>query len=485
MARKKNADIITKTLKIYAHFDEEQQSSVPFEGDNSIDSEIKKVQIIVREIKNRTINIMYDYDAKSYKYNEYIGQLFDESKNLPIKCPPELSINEFATQKNIDDYIYGELIQDYNYLARSEIVHQSIRSVKQDYDADKTELKNGERSIRSYKKDQPIPINPCNSVNKLYKNDSDYVLAMSIFSEKKSKEFGWKNGYVRFILDVKDEYQEVILKELWFGEKYKMGLCKLAYDHRINHKTKKPLGWYVMISYSFPREAHPALDKDRILGVDLGIVNVLYLAVSGDEHFKKYISGSQINNFKRKQQSRKSDLQRSRVVRGDGSRGHGIKCAMRPAEKQGERVHNFQTNANWHYAHYVIDHAIEQNCGTIQMEDLSGISKDDKQNKMLQHWAFYQLQLFITNLAMEQGIEVRKVKPAHTSQRCSWCGHIDENNRKTQAEFQCLCCGKKTNADWNAARNIATRDIDLIISEEMKAREEAKKKTKKKADKAA
>lgn len=240
-----------------------------------------------------------------------------------------------------------------------------------------------------------------------------------------------------------------------------------------------------MISYSFPKEALLALDKDKILGVDLGIVNVLYLAASGNEHFKKYIPGSQINNFKRKEQQRKSDLQRSCVVRGDGSRGHGRKCAMRPAEKQGEYIHNFQTNANWHYAHYVVDNAIEQGCGTIQMEDLSGISKGDKNNKMLQQWAFYQLQLFISNIASEYGIEVKKVKPAHTSQRCSWCGYIDENNRKTQAVFQCQRCGKSTNADWNAARNIATRDIDLIIKAEMEAKEDSKKKTKKKASKAA
>ena len=485
MARKKNEDVITKSLKIYARFDEKQQSVVPFEGGNSIDNEIKKVQVLVREIKNRSINMLYDYNTKSYKYNEYLENLVNKLKEFPEDVPPELSTKSFAKQGTIDGYIYGEMSLDYIYAVSGPVISQIVRGVKQDYKADKKELDDGERSIRSYKKDQPIPINASDSVGTFFENDTDYVLELAIFSEGKRKELGLKSCRVRFILDVKDEYQEAILKELWFGEKYKMGLCKLAYDHRINHKTKKPLGWYVMISYSFPWEAHPALDKNRILGVDLGIVNVLYLAVSGDEHFKKYISGSQINNFKRKQQSRKSDLQRSRVVRGDGSRGHGIKCAMRPAEKQGERIHNFQTNANWHYAHYVIDNAIEQNCGTIQMEDLSGISKDDKQNKMLQHWAFYQLQLFITNLAMEQGIEVRKIKPAHTSQRCSWCGYIDENNRKTQAEFQCQCCGKKTNADWNAARNIATRDIDVIISEEMKAKEETKKKTKKKAQKAA
>jgi transposase len=46
---------------------------------------------------------------------------------------------------------------------------------------------------------------------------------------------------------------------------------------------------------------------------------------------------------------------------------------------------------------------------------------------------------------------VEKVRPAYTSQRCSACGHIAAESRKSQALFACVAC----NADVNAARNIA------------------------------
>jgi transposase len=50
---------------------------------------------------------------------------------------------------------------------------------------------------------------------------------------------------------------------------------------------------------------------------------------------------------------------------------------------------------------------------------------------------------------------VEKVHPAYTSQRCSACGHVDANSRESQARFACTACGYASNADLNAARNIA------------------------------
>jgi transposase len=50
---------------------------------------------------------------------------------------------------------------------------------------------------------------------------------------------------------------------------------------------------------------------------------------------------------------------------------------------------------------------------------------------------------------------VEKVPAAHTSQRCSACGHIAAESRESQAAFRCVACAWTGNADYNAARNIA------------------------------
>jgi putative transposase len=51
---------------------------------------------------------------------------------------------------------------------------------------------------------------------------------------------------------------------------------------------------------------------------------------------------------------------------------------------------------------------------------------------------------------------LESVPAAYTSQRCSACGHVAPENRKSQAVFQCVACGAgPCHADVNAARNIA------------------------------
>jgi putative transposase len=51
---------------------------------------------------------------------------------------------------------------------------------------------------------------------------------------------------------------------------------------------------------------------------------------------------------------------------------------------------------------------------------------------------------------------VEQIPAAYTSQRCSACGHVAPENRKSQAVFECEACNSgRCNADVNAARNIA------------------------------
>lgn len=50
--------------------------------------------------------------------------------------------------------------------------------------------------------------------------------------------------------------------------------------------------------------------------------------------------------------------------------------------------------------------------------------------------------------------DVIEVKAAYTSQKCSSCGHVSKENRRSQSRFQCVACGYQGNADINAALNI-------------------------------
>jgi putative transposase len=64
--------------------------------------------------------------------------------------------------------------------------------------------------------------------------------------------------------------------------------------------------------------------------------------------------------------------------------------------------------------------------------------------------------LLVARLKHKALVRLEFVPPAYTSQRCSACGHVAPENRKSQAVFQCGACrAGPCNADVNAARNIA------------------------------
>ena len=66
--------------------------------------------------------------------------------------------------------------------------------------------------------------------------------------------------------------------------------------------------------------------------------------------------------------------------------------------------------------------------------------------------------------ARRRGKIVIKVPAHHSSQECAKCGHTHPENRKTQSEFFCLSCGNHDNADLNAAKVIAKRGIQFLLS---------------------
>ena len=55
---------------------------------------------------------------------------------------------------------------------------------------------------------------------------------------------------------------------------------------------------------------------------------------------------------------------------------------------------------------------------------------------------------------LKYDIAVSTVHASYTSKMCPMCGCIEDENRPTQETFECIECGYKDNADFNAAKNI-------------------------------
>jgi IS605 OrfB family transposase len=70
-------------------------------------------------------------------------------------------------------------------------------------------------------------------------------------------------------------------------------------------------------------------------------------------------------------------------------------------------------------------------------------------------------------IAPKYGIAVSLVNPAYTSQTCPECGCVDQDNRLTQEEFECIECGYKNNADKVGALNTGHRIANAVLRDEL------------------
>lgn len=422
---------MTKVIKVYliSKVLNANGEEVKYEDVNKI---LWQLQHETRQLKNKIVQLCWEWNnfqSDYYKENGYYpkdkevlnysfaGYVYDKIKNLTILNSANFSL----------------------------VSQDVIKAFKNSID----DIRKGNKSIINYKTKQPIDLH--NKSISLSYDDKKFFVNLSLVNNGFAKENNLKR--FRFECIVKDNSTKTIL-ERCVDKVYKISGSKLSYDN------KKKM-WYLNLCYSFENNCKLELDKDRVLGVDLGIVNPIVASVYGDiDRF--VIDGDEIIKFRQKTEKYRVKLLRQGKYCGDGRIGHGRKTRCKPIDRIGNRISRFRDTTNHKYSKALVEYAIKKGCGTIQFENLSGISKDKEQ--FLKHWSYFDLQNKIKYKANEVGINVVFVSPKYTSQRCSKCGNIDENNRITQASFKCTSCGYSANADYNASQNLAIRDIDKIIS---------------------
>lgn len=401
----------------------------------NMQKELWTLQRQTREILNRTIQIAYHWDYTDREHFKKTGQ--------------HLDVKSETGYKRLDGYIYDELKETVQNFA-SVNVNATIQKAWAKYKSSKTDVLRGDMSLPSYKSDQPLVLH-AQSI-KLSEDKDGPVLQVTLFSNAHKKACDYSN--VRFAFRLHDATQRAIFKNVLSGE-YGLGQSQIVY--------KRPK-WFLYLTYNFSPEQH-GLDPDKILGVDLGESIALYASSLG-EYGSLRIEGGEVTAFAKQLEARKRSLQKQAAHCGEGRVGHGTRARVSDVYKAEDKIANFRNTVNHRYSKKLIEYAIQNRYGTIQMEDLSGIKQDTGFPKFLQHWTYYDLQQKIEAKAKENGINFIKVDPSYTSQRCSKCGNIDSDNRPSQAVFCCTKCGFRANADFNASQNLSIPGIDKIIKKE-------------------
>jgi IS605 OrfB family transposase len=347
--------------------------------------------------------------------------------------------------------LYAELRGKYPELS-SRMLTAVVNKSKQRWQTDaKDVFYRQDKSLPTFRKTHPVILD--RQVYKLEKIEgTGYVLTGTLKSSNAPKE----ERRVSFILDTKKTKgsQMSILKHILSGD-YRNGEATIGWNDR---KRK----WFLNITYEPPKH-EVTLDPDRIVGVDFGINNAFFCAVS-DGPKRLSADGWEIEDFRRRIRKRRISIQRQGKF--SGRKGKGREKILDPILKLGEKERRFRDSRYHHFSKAIVQFAVAERAGTIQLEDLTSLKADKQEKFVLRDWALADLQTKLKYKAEEYGVKIVEVDPQYTSQRCSSCGHIDKGNRDG-VNFLCKQCGTKENADYNAAKNLSIEGIDKIIQKEL------------------
>lgn len=420
------------------------------EGDKE---EVNRVYTAIREHGETQAMAMNQYMSSTYAFElSKILQEDDNRKTFYNMC-------RRVPTSNLET-VYPEgtkVIKGLNF-------GDSIRKADKKYkDCKKHGLLHGNMSLPTYKKTNPIVINNEQIRGKscyfLHGYDNDEQFFDSLKNER-DVELYWKwvdkimfkviLGNPRKSYQLREKFKRIFQNEILVGEssiQIKDGKIIL------NLTTKSP---------HIPVEG---LKDDVTVGVDLGVAIPAMCALNND-FYKRFAIGSKDDflRIRTQIQSQRKRMQKNVVCcRG----GHGRNRKLSALERYDEHEKNFTTTYTHYVAKNVVDFALKNNAKYINMEDLTGY--EDSKHFILRNWSYYQMGMYIEQLASRYGIIVRKVKPEYTSQTCSVCGSSLPDQRRSQSEFKCgnPNCKSHTmyknaengrfyfNADFNAARNIA------------------------------
>ena len=182
-------------------------------------------------------------------------------------------------------------------------------------------------------------------------------------------------------------------------------------------------------------------------GVDRGVYNVA--STSDGKNF----SSKRIRGRKRQLQHNISTLQ-AKVASGSRSAKRRLKA------QQGKNA-RFSKNELDKITKQL---ANDKDVSTYVLEDLTGLYQQRRSknfNRLKNMWSPALFEFMLRYKCEEKGIEVVKVDPRYTSQKCSSCGKVEKKNRKGSL-YKCCHCGYTNHADINAALNIRDKYISTL-----------------------
>lgn len=232
----------------------------------------------------------------------------------------------------------------------------------------------------------------------------------------------------------------------------------LRFDGKVNNVAVKRVAdyWFAIVSIdtpdSIPTLKHNVGEKQSIVGIDLGIKNLMTLSDGTIYENPKALN----KNLKRLKK-----LQRRLSKKQKGSNN---------GKKQRERVARmyYRISCIRNYAIQLATTEIVRKYDRIIIEDLNvaGMLKNEKLSRAIGDCSFGEIRRILVYKAQWAAKEVIIASRWFASSKtCSCCGYKKEHLKLSERIFQCEKCGIHIDRDLNAAKNLALYGTTDKLSE--------------------
>lgn len=196
---------------------------------------------------------------------------------------------------------------------------------------------------------------------------------------------------------------------------------------------------------------------DTAVGIDRGVKTAVVTS-GGDFHDREFVTPGEAVRYRRLQQqlarTRKGSTNRRKVVAAMG------RIMARVSNRRADFCARTAGRIARKHALVALEDLRIKNMSASTTGTPAEPGRNVRQkaglNRAVLDKGWHLFELALHNAARYTGTLVVKVNPAYTSQRCSACGFVTEDNRESQAVFVCKApgCGHRDHADVNAAKNV-------------------------------
>jgi putative transposase len=123
-------------------------------------------------------------------------------------------------------------------------------------------------------------------------------------------------------------------------------------------------------------------------------------------------------------------------------------------KKRGSRAFKKCESHRKNYINWSINQLNLDGVKILKIEKIKNLRYKKRCSKILSHWTYTEIFDKLESKCEELGVQVIRISPTYTSQRCSCCGWTQKLNRKGKL-FKCAKCEFSCDADINGAKNIS------------------------------